>query len=455
MIPIAKLLFLVLALGARPLPSAIGQEPDAPRRPKNLVLMIADGFGPASRTMARVCAGRPLVLDGLLVGSASTHATNSLVTDSAAAATALACGVKTSNGAIALDPQGKPLATLLEAAEERGMWTGLVTTTQLSHATPAAFAAHVRSRVEQSAIALQQLERDIEVLMGGGREFLLPQAQGGERRDDRNLFALAEERGYTIVESATALAGVTVPPLLAIFGAGQMHYEIDREPLGGDQPSLEAMTRKALELLAASEEGFFLLVEGGRIDHAGHANDSAAHLHDVLAYDRAVAAALEFARADGATLLVSTADHETGGLTLSRDVDGRPGYTWKPEVLNGVRSSVDGLVFRLRSAEDWRPVLAEWTGIGDWSPAEVGEVEAALAEPAGSAALPAALREAIDRRAFIGWTTGGHTGIDVEVFAFGPQSERLRGHRDNAELGGLLAELLGFHLADLTEALRR
>ncbi|TDJ71323.1 MAG: alkaline phosphatase [Planctomycetota bacterium] len=437
--PALAFLLVFAALGDR----ARAQGPaTGPPPAKNVILMIADGFGPASRTMARAVAERELALDDILVGTCSTYSADSLVTDSAAAATALACGIKTINGAIGVDPAIQPVATLLEAFESQSRSTGIVTTTQITHATPAAFSAHVRIRTMTRAIGEQQLRQGIEVLFGGGTPFHAP-SDGGRP----NLRALAIEAGYRIVTDRAAFDELEETPVLAIFSSEHMAFEIDRDPLA--QPSLAEMTRKALDLLDGDEAGFFLVVEGGRIDHAGHGNDPAAHVADILAYDDAVAVALEFARADGNTLVVSTADHETGGMTLGRAIDGLAVYAWDPEILRRVRGSLGRMAAEIMASEDWEAALGEWTGITDLT----AEERAALALAVAAGDLRGALGRFLNRRAGIGWTTGGHTGVDVELFAFGPGSERFRGTHDNAELGRLLAELQGFDMPALTRAL--
>lgn len=435
-------LLLALVLLA---PVAFGQEAE---RPQSLVLMIADGFGPAAATLAREAQGAPLVLDGILRGSVGTPSSDSRVTDSAAGATAYASGLRTYNGAIGLDALGRPAGTLLEAARERGMATGLVATSTLSHATPAAFAAHVPSRSDEPEIARQMMEQRIDVLLGGGADFFRPEPEG-KRKDGRDLAEEARAEGYDLLATPAALAAADETPLLGLFAPGHMSYEIDRDE--AQEPSLAEMTRKALELLGRHEGGFFLMVEGSRIDHAAHRNDPATLLHEVLAYDEAVGVALAFAREHGRTLVVSVADHETGGMTL-----GRSGVRgWHPEPLARVEASAGRLAARARERAE-----APGTSLAE-------AVEAVLREAAGLDSLSAEEREGIEpegltrqmghlvsHRAGIGWTTGGHTGVDVNLYASGPGSERLTGAMRNDAVGRTLADLLGLDLGAVTERLR-
>lgn len=437
-----RLLLLVLVACALP---ARAQDD----RPKNLILMIADGFGPASATLAREVAERPLVLDAILAGSVGTASTSSEVTDSAAGATAYACGLKTYDGAIAVDDQHRPCRTLLEAAERRGMATGLVATSRITHATPAAFAAHVVGRDEEAAIAVQEAASGVDVLFGGGLGFFLP-APAGRREDGRDLLAELTDRGYFVAADRAGYDGLVLTPAVALLAADHLAYELDRDET--DQPSLAEMTRKALDLLSASEdgaaEGFFLMVEGSRIDHAGHGNDPAAHYRDVLAYDAAVAVALDFARRDGGTLVVSVADHETGGLALGRDGV----YDWDPAFLGSVEASVERMVRRIEAGEDPVTVAREGIGVDSLTAAEAAALHDAAEGQAGMN-VGGVLADLVSRRAGVGWTTGGHTGVDVGLYRFGPGAERLTGHLENAAVGRVLFDLLGFETAVAREAL--
>jgi len=251
---------------------------DAPARPRNVVFMIADGFGPASEAMARGANGAPLALDGVLTGAVSTAATDSRVTDSAAGATAYACGLKTVNGAIAVTPAGLPCQTVLEAARDAGLATGLVATSRITHATPAAYAAHVPERADEGEIAAQMAAARVDVLFGGGGRFFVPEAAGGSRTDGRDLRRELLAQGAVVTTTRAGFDRLRAAPAVALLAPDHMAYEIDRDET--DEPSLAEMAVKALDLLAASpagrDRGFFLMVEGSRIDHAGHANDAAA-----------------------------------------------------------------------------------------------------------------------------------------------------------------------------------
>lgn len=447
---------------------------DAPdEAPQNVVLMIADGAGPATFTMARdfkryrqgktgSLEGQDvrLALDAMRLGTIQTFSEDSRVTDSAAGATAFSTGHKTNNGHVGVGPEGRLLATLLEAAEQRGMATGLVATSRLTHATPASFAAHTLDRWRENLIAGQMLQSGADLMLGGGRRHFLPQSrEASEREDDRNLVAEAEKTGYTVVTDRTELDEAGALPLLGLFADGHLPYAIDRK--GGDAravPTLEAMTEKALRLLSQSEEGrkngVFLMVEGSRIDHAGHNNDAAAHLRETLAYDRAVAAARSFAENDGETLLLSTADHGTGGLSLGRNVGGKGRYAWKPAEVAEVEASHGAMMQAIAEGRaDPATVLRRQAGI-DSLAADEQKMLAEAVEVESDGRLEAALSEIIGRRAVVGWTTGGHTAVDVGLCGMGPGARRFVGHHDNTYIGEALAELMGFDLGALTAELR-
>jgi alkaline phosphatase len=458
MIPTRQILpfvLLALVLGATPARTADAPA-DATAAPRNVILMIPDGCGPAAITLARLVSGQPLVLDSLLVGAVETHSADSDVTDSAAGGTAYATGVKTRNRMIGVDPEGRPLGTLVEAAQARGLATGLVTTADLTDATPAAFVAHVAQRTLQDSIALQMLEHHVDLLLGGDLSRWRPVSAGGRRRDHRDLAAEHRARGGIVVTTPAELAAARRLPLLGLFGIGtdQIALEIDRDTLR--EPSLGQMTAKALELLGPAPRGFFLLVEGGRIDDAGHDDDPAGVAREVLSYDRAVGLALAFARRDQHTLVVSVADHETGGLGLGRRLGRASPYVMHAESLLAARASVWRMAGDIVDGGDPVTVAERGTGVNPLDDDERAALLAAAAAPdtVRRHGLLRALSEIESRRVRVGWSTGGHTGVDVGLYAFGPGSGRFRGLHENIDVARLIASLLGLDLDAETARLR-
>ena len=282
-----------------------------PAAPKNVILFIGDGMGVSQLTAAKYVNGE-LEMERLPVGGLiTTHCTDKLVTDSAAGGTALATGQKTSYHTVSQTPGGEPLKTALEIAEEKGKATGLVCSSAITHATPASFSAHAASRYMEPEIAEQIAAKEIEVLFGGGLGFFLPQsAPGSLRKDDKNVLATLESRTAVITTAAEFNALETPERVAGLFATnGPSRVSSERIPL-------EAMTRKAIDILSQDKQGFFLMVEGSQIDWAGHANDADYIVAEMRDFDAAVGAGLDFAEQDGDTLVVVTSDHETGGFSI-------------------------------------------------------------------------------------------------------------------------------------------
>ena len=262
--------------------------------PVSLIQIITDGTGPASYTMARdykkYFGEDNLFSDAFVTGLVKTHSASSFVTDSAAGATALASQTKTTNGYIGVDPQLTPVPTILEAAKLKGKKTGIVVTSTITHATPAGFYAHVEDRGWEDVIANQLvsdsiLNNTVDLIIGGGQEFFVPKnISFSKRLDDRNLLQEASHFYKTIVTDPTDLHNLELP-VLAPITVGHMPFELDRP---SHIPSLKEMVQEALPLLHKESKchGFFLMIEASRIDHAGHNNDPAAHIKDMLAYQQ-------------------------------------------------------------------------------------------------------------------------------------------------------------------------
>jgi len=297
-------------------------------RARNCILLIGDGMGLAHVSGAGLAAygvgGRLAIQRMPVVGLVATHSSSSLLTDSGAAATALATGFRTYNGAVAEDADGRPLESYFLTAQRHGKRTGLVVTSSLTHGTPAPFVANVTWRYMEPEIAAQLIERNTNVLLGGGLGFFLPRSHPtrlGMRYDERNLLVEAVQRGYQTIFSENDMARLQGDRALGLFGLTSMSSaETARPPLCD-------MTSKALELLSRGDAGFCLMVEGSQIDWRSHAGDFEGALWETLEFDRAVERCLRFAERTGDTLVVVTADHETGGLGLSgRGADGVSGY---------------------------------------------------------------------------------------------------------------------------------
>ncbi len=344
-------LVMVISLQGGVVGGLSGSDPQTGRAPvelsdpdsqaKNVILLIGDGMGPVQIEAARwekagrdpaVYPSTTLAMDRLAYsGTVATRSANSAVTDSAAAVTALMTGTRTNNGMIGHDSDGARLESIAELVDAAGRSTGAVTTTSITHATPAGVYAHVNDRDNELLIARQFIGSDLEVALGGGYRYFIgtgtmdPWGAKGYRTDGRDLVDEAKAQGYTVVTTASTLGAVPAASgtkVLGLFAPNSLKYESDRA--GSQQPALAEMTGTALSVLAMDADGFFLMVEGGRIDTAAHAQDYAHMTGEVLAFDEAVRTAIDFADAHPDTLLIVTADHETGGLVLRENGDGAP-----------------------------------------------------------------------------------------------------------------------------------
>ena len=414
---------------------------------ENVILLIGDGMGYAQITAARLAQGKKLNMDRIkTMGTMTTVSANNIVTDSAAAGTAMATGFKTNNGMISVTPDGKNLKTILEAAREKGKATGLVTTTRITHATPAVFASHVGNRDDEDIIAAQMLNTNVDVMLGGGKSFFLPKAAGGKRTDNRNLIDKAKKNGYTVVTTGDELAGVSGGKVLGLFNNSHMNYEVDRDLT--KEPSLAAMTAKAISLLdkdnnkdkedkEGKNRGFYLMVEGGRIDHAAHANDPAGAVGDTLAFDAAVKVALDYAEKNRDTMVIVTADHETGGLII-----GAGGEDAKSDIamLGKVTKTAEYMGKQIKAdSSQIDAVFARYAGITDLT-----AVERAGIETASDKALAAA--NVISARAGVKFNTGGHTGVTVPVMVTGEKEYEFSGLIDNTQIAKIIADAMNLEL---------
>ena len=471
---------------------------------RNLIFMVSDGMGPTSLSLTRsfrqTTSGLPiddvLVLDQHLIGTSRTRSTSSLVTDSAAGATAFSCGVKSYNGAISVLPDHTPCGTVLEAAKQAGYMTGLVVTTRVTDATPACFAAHVNRREEEDTVATQEvgeypLGRVVDLILGGGRCHFLPNhTQESCRKDDRDVVQLAKDHDFSYVDSREGFDGLNFGsavklPLLGLFADHDIPYEIDRRTQGDVYPSLDEMARTALKALSDatqdSDKGFFLMIEGSRIDHAGHGNDPAAQVHEVMAYDAAFASVLDFLEKDPVDgIVVGTSDHETGGLATARQLhNSYPEYHWFPAFLANASHSAEHLAYQLHhhisghesssstslstisnppkhKREDLESYIRstlfeDGLGIHDASDEEVSRL-VDNSDPWPASYLFA---DMISRRAQVGWTTHGHSAVDVNIYASNQDLARpLAGNHENTEIGKFLAEFLDVDVGAVTRELK-
>ncbi|GAA6184232.1 alkaline phosphatase [Aliiglaciecola sp. NS0011-25] len=406
-------------------------------KPKNIIMVVGDGMGPAYTTAYRYFADKksspviePTVFDRHLVGMASTYPArvSGYVTDSAAGATALSAGVKSYNGAIAVDENKKSVKTVLEQARMNGLKTGVAVTSQINHATPASFAAHNESRRNYDAIADSYFDDKVngqfalDVMLGGGWKYFI--------RDDRNIVEQFQSAGYQYIDDLAQLTSLKPGPVIGLFGDEGMPWALD---MPGKQ-RLPALVKTAVKQLT-NDKGYFLLVEGSQVDWAGHSNDIAsamAEMHDL-------ALTLEwleqYVQENPDTLVVVTADHSTGGFTIAANGN----YQWNPDPLKNLTQSLSSLAKSMANSET--PLDTAEAGLGF----ELNETEKSLLQKAdlkNSKALYVQLKKLMDIRSNSGWTSSGHTAVDVQIFAMGAGKEHFHGHMDNTDIPKVIFELM-------------
>ena len=448
--------------------------------PKYVFVIIGDGMSTPQRMVSeefsRAIGRGPLVMNQLPFQSTTrTRAADALVTDSAAAATAIACGEKAKVEALGVAPDGRRLESVAEVAHKKGMKVGIMTTVTIVHATPAGFYAHQPSRGSFYRIALDLIDSGFDYFAASG-----VYDKADDKADEAyrgNVFELGAKAGYTLVRDRAALQALKpgVGKVWGVFGDGGLDFAIDGV---ADQPTLADMLRKGIELLEGPQ-GFFIMAEGGKVDYAAHANDAATTVREILATDEAVRVAMDFLKAHpDETLVLVTGDHETGGMTMGF---AGVGYNFYVELLARQTISCErfsGLIAeRLKvnpktSVEDLLPLLKEKFGLlasvseavteADkrlvLSPKEILELRKALKHDAKFVStnqietrkhdVPRRMRFAstakrlLDQHAGVGWTTGAHTALPTMTTAAGVGAERFSGYLENTDIARTIKDLL-------------
>ncbi|WP_409425941.1 alkaline phosphatase [Pseudoalteromonas sp. RW-H-Ap-1] len=404
--------------------------------PKNVIYMIGDGMGPAFTTAYRYYKDDPTtkeiettVFDTILKGMAHTYPDDhTYVTDSAASATALSSGHKSYNGAVGVDTEKKPVKTMLEIAKEQGMTTALVATSQINHATPASFAAHNESRRNYDDIANDYIDNKIagklpvDLMLGGGTKYFI--------REDRNLVDEFKAAGYQYGDDIKNLNQITQLPAIGLYASKGLPFALDENPT-----RLKQLTSKALDLLdGQNKEGFFVMIEGSQIDWCGHANDIACAMAEMDDFAKSIEKAKAYVDKNPDTILVITADHSTGGLTIGAHGQ----YKWETDIIKGVKATAGTLTNLLMESDNLKKVWQENTSIEFTAE---NEIKLKQAKAMGEKPLNLAVKSIINDLSFTGWTTGGHTASDVQVFAYGKNSDDFVGSQNNTDIA---KKLIGY-----------
>ncbi len=470
--------------------------------PKYVLFFIGDGMGVAQRTLAEYYkdyeeGGAELEMNHLPeIGMYSNKSNNSYIPDSAATATAMSAGKTTNNGQIAteaiddemltkenaeqesetlhdIDTEADEMTNLGDGLHDAGLPIGVVTTTRVTHATPAAFTSHSVDRDNEALIAEEQLDFEPELLVGGGTSYLVDQSQeNSKREDDRNIIEEYQAKGYDYYSDINDFinnAPDSTNKVIATFADSHLPYEIDTDE---DAAGLSELTDASIDYMYNNyQDGFFMMIEGGRIDMAAHANDAPTMLQETLEFENAVKEGLEFyeEHADETLVLVG-ADHETGGLGLGDDSDYYLNLGTLDDYNGSSEEMLQGYYKQGMDHEEALDYISNDYGLGELSKEEKQELEDVMdrmdkTEPDPEEGyvgifyddygaydpLATVVNEITADRANVGFTTHAHTASFVEASAIGVGSENFDGMFTNEDIGLALADLLNIETTGTKE----
>eukprot|EP00727_Mastigamoeba_balamuthi_P007408 m51a1_g3288 hypothetical protein (658) ;mRNA; r:270609-272810 len=472
------------ALGAKPADECalhIVITRPASKKPANLIFVISDGHSVAGITLARKMLGS-YWLDKYLVGTVRTKSASSEVTDSSASATAYACGIKTNNDWLGVDPKNKSCRTLMEAARDKGMATGLTVTSSITHATPGAFYAHTHDRNLEYLIGDQLYNSDLTVALGGGSMFFQNQR---EKYGNKTLIEMFKAKGYRYVNTVGQLKNAgTEPKLFGTFNGYHFPFAIDRKNMNYSQiPSLVDEVKAALAVLNKATEtsgkGFFMMIEASMIDYCSHFTDPDCLVEEVREFLAATKVAFDFAENHGNTAVVVTSDHETGGIALGATafrVQNEPHiYYYRPEEIKvaqparsleaisnelvglikaplaGGKCGVNGKMLHNLTVEEVTTTVNKYLNVKNWTDDDAKYViyaQTGLVEETNNPctvpstmSLTGALGTVITKRTYVAYGTQSHSGGDVMLYGY--NAPGLKGNMENTDLSKWMAEYLG------------
>jgi len=418
------------------------QLPAAELKAKNVILLIGDGMGFGQMELARLLeygkTGELNMEDMDHTAFVKTNSYSSIVTDSAAAGTAIATGVKTYNEGIGVDQDGNEVDSMADLFKNKGKSIGIISTNTVYDATPATFVSSAALRSDKAEIVRDMLESDWDVLLGGGTKYFSPKKQDGV-----DMIEKYKENGYDYVTDRDELNAIQdSDKLLGLFSYDYMSYKTDREEVKSNEPTLQEMTAKAIELLSDDEDGFFIMSEGARIDHAAHAADATGVWKELIEFDETVKYCMDWAAENGDTLVIVTADHNTMSVAPSEtmDLEAVKAITASPEYMGiQLEKNADETLYTIESIQS---VIKEYSGIelNDQDAEELQarldvelydyklgwEIGSVIAHKLGVGAMDWELRKRSE--------TGGHVASWVPIFAEGPGAEDFEGVLDNTEI---------------------
>ncbi len=440
-----------------------GGRSTAGQQPRNIIIMFADGAAATQwdfgRYSSKVLRQQPFAVTDVVfkegsLGLLNTSPAGPYVTDSAAAASAMSTGFKVNNGSVSITPDGKAVPTAMQIARTAGKRIGMVTTATVYDATPAAFSVNAKSRRNYQALVDQYLALAPDVLLGGGADYFLPKgAPGGKRDDGRDVIEAFRAKGYDVARSTAELKAARGSKLLGLFADEDMDFDLERDP--AKEPSTAEMAAAALKALAASPNGFVLLIENENIDTAGHRTDAASLMRALWAIDDAVKVALEFQRAHPDTLVIVTGDHETGGFSPTYALKDLSTLSSKNRFYAGDQQlrMLEGITISLEAAKEKlgkKPsaeavdelVAKHFPGFRLDADLRDLILKGRTMERNFSYAPQSALGQMVARQTGYYWDTSGHTPEPVVVGAIGPGAELFRGYQDNTDFGRHLHRLI-------------
>ncbi len=443
---------------------------------KNIIIMIPDGTSIDLLSLSRWYNQNPLAIDPYIRGLVKTHSSDAPIGDSAPTGSTYATGHLSRSGfvatypdlmmkgmeVVATDPKKafSPMFTILESAKLMGKSTGLVFTCHFPHATPADFSAHLQHRDNYEVLSKQMVYNNIDVVLGGGTNYLNPI----RRKDKLDLYNVLVSRGYKLPKTPAEMNSVSSPKMWGLFAPESLSNDIDRDSI--QQPTLSQITAKGIELLSKNQNGFFMMVEGSKVDWSAHDNDPIGMVTEFLAFDRAVKVAIDFAKKDGHTLVIVVPDHGNSGISIGNSKSNKKydEISLKEIIqpLLNAKSTAEAIINLIDSSSSTdkiKEVFSSHYGVNDLLENEIDSLKSffysqSLVKEGNLKKNPFALvkltAKIISKRTFVGFTTYGHTGEDVFFACYDPRNIAPTGLILNSQVNEFMQQAWNTNLDSLT-----